>query len=690
MTRINLLLAWLVLAVLAGLLLFKANLNSDSLFLDSLMVDLFQHGGHWRDWKITPAPAYLPDMAAYALGYFIFPNAAQRIAFVCVVQALLLAWAGMRLAARIHPSLSTNARTLIVAVVAFAALAADNSGMWLFFNSTNNHFAALLFPLLCTAFVLDFWQTRRRVTAALIVACVALGTASTPVFILSFTLPALLAAVLAWFRLRAYPAFRTFAVKTAGLILAGQILASVLNAFLISFNAFSGRAPMTPKAALNSLGAFAAATRTTFGTDNPYTFAFAVAGTLVAAWAVVACLRHLRAFRRASGGMAGQVPAWSGTAWRYHLVLLFLLIALPLNIVGAVASGGFVDPFAYRYFAFPIALAWLLWIVRLDTGGFLAQRAVTYVLPLLVLLEAGAGILAAQRLLAGSGRDSVAALARSGILPGNDALGRCIDQEARRGFVFDAGVADFWNARGTLYATAAPTYILPVTNDLKPLFHMMTIGPLMDPNRYGIRSYNFAILRKPGTSNPFDMTRDTTGKLLPPPTRVVACENADSELWLYEGRALDAPVRKQVARFLLQTGRPATYVDTGGGLSGETGRAQAEARNAVEGSDGVGYLTRGPYVKLRARPYKITIAYAATQGGNKWDAGRFNDGAKPVALASGEFPVGEGKVEFHVEPKRTVDDTEIRTWFGGRGTLTVRSITIETADAAAPTPGGGR
>jgi hypothetical protein len=64
MTRLYI--AWLTLAAMCILLVFKVNLHSDLLFLDSVAVDLFEHGGTWSNWKITPAPAYFPDMLAYA------------------------------------------------------------------------------------------------------------------------------------------------------------------------------------------------------------------------------------------------------------------------------------------------------------------------------------------------------------------------------------------------------------------------------------------------------------------------------------------------------------------------------------------------------------------------------------------------------------------------------------------------
>jgi hypothetical protein len=38
---------------------------SDTLYLPSIYRDLFQQGGHLRDWSLNPAPNFFPDMALY-------------------------------------------------------------------------------------------------------------------------------------------------------------------------------------------------------------------------------------------------------------------------------------------------------------------------------------------------------------------------------------------------------------------------------------------------------------------------------------------------------------------------------------------------------------------------------------------------------------------------------------------------
>lgn len=78
---------------------------SDTLYLPSIYRDLFQLGGHLRDWSLNPAPNFFPDMALYfglewGLGSFIaasyvFPMV-QFIGIVYFFRVALHLGAGLR------------------------------------------------------------------------------------------------------------------------------------------------------------------------------------------------------------------------------------------------------------------------------------------------------------------------------------------------------------------------------------------------------------------------------------------------------------------------------------------------------------------------------------------------------------------------------------------------------------------
>lgn len=234
-------LAWVLLAALSVLLIFRVDLHSDLLFLDNLMTDLVRQGGHWSDWKLTPAPAYFPDMLLYAIAYFILPNPVWRILFVSMAQALLLAWVCNWLAGRIKLDLSHPARCVIVLLVATVVLVSAHSNMWLFFNSTNNHFAALLFSLLSTGWVLRYLERPSVAHALLIITGGALAKASTIVFTISFTLPLLCTLGISLVVLRKNRLMRSRILQVAAMLIASQIVAAALEELLVCHSALTGR-----------------------------------------------------------------------------------------------------------------------------------------------------------------------------------------------------------------------------------------------------------------------------------------------------------------------------------------------------------------------------------------------------------------------------------------------------------------
>ena len=129
------------------LIYFQIHLHSDILFLDDLVRDILLNNGQWQDWKLTPAPAYLPDMALYFIGSFIFPFAEQRIMFVVLLQSGLLLFSLLWLGKILHHSLTLNAKTIITLMLVFVTLVAAKSNMWLYFNTANNHFSTYNEPL---------------------------------------------------------------------------------------------------------------------------------------------------------------------------------------------------------------------------------------------------------------------------------------------------------------------------------------------------------------------------------------------------------------------------------------------------------------------------------------------------------------------------------------------------------------
>lgn len=541
--KIKLAAAWLLLAGAASLLRFKTVLQSDSLFLDSLFTDLFQHGGRWAEWKLIQAPAFVPDMLLYLLAYPLLPDAASRIFFVSVAQVLLLALAGLWCARQICPQLSRAAQTALLLVLAFVTLVAAQSNMWLYFYSTNNHLGATLFGLLGIGLLLRQLEQPTRRGAALLVALMVAAQVSTKLFALSFVAPLALMLALAlvwlprgqdWAR-----AWRGQAWRLLGALLAAQVLSAIVTALLIVNKPSEGHRSMSPDSAGNALKLFLQATRDAFARDNHWTQALAILLLLVLLYLGVAALRSLQ-LRRDSDSLALRWPQPDAAPGRrLATTALFLATLLPVNVIGSVLSGGFVDPFAYRYFIFPLVLAVLLAVILLDQRH--RQRV--------ALWHAGALLLAAT-VLAGTVQTTrrhvpqpdVARLAAD-----------CLSATEVNGFRLQAGVGDYWNGAAVSYYLPRHNPVLVTLNDAVPLFWVSTLGPLLRPQAYPAHQHsNFVLLRNADAGGQFDYTEHTIGKRLPPPSRVHACPAAQLQIWLYDGPELDQAVARIKADYLAE------------------------------------------------------------------------------------------------------------------------------------------
>lgn len=677
MQMLRLTFGWSVLVLITSLLLFKTYLHSDLLFLDSVMVDIFQNNGSWSDWKITPAPAYFPDIISYAIGYWLLPNPALRVVFVCVIQAIALGMACLRLAKVMQPSLSINSRLVILGSLAVLAFVASHSGMWLFFNSTNNHFAALLFPILALSSILALIERGRSIDYVLLAICVIAGTVSTSIFILSFTVPMVIMGFTGMFVSRRSKVKLKVWTKILAALCFGHVLSTGVSRLLISYDALSGRAPMTVEGALVAAKYLYTATLGVFGRDNLYTFTLTVVTIVAMAWLLIDCAQRLCLNdKQTSDETSALVFRFPNKQWQLFFAVAFLCLVIPVSVVGVVASGGFLDLAGYRYFAFPLVLAMLLAIVKLGFFEAFEKKAAQLAILSSIGLVAVLSVFSLKPLLESSGRPDYATLVMKGVKGPSDNTASCIDDIAKQGFNLGSGVADFWNARSVSYKSGFSPYILPVLQNAEPFFHMMTLGPLKEPVRYNLKPYNFAILNRSGTHSQFDLLPETIGRSLPRPTKVFTCAGTDLEIWFYADQSLSGFMQAKIDSFLRQTGQFRRYDVEGDKVLGLIGGAEQHVRTAVAGTSGEGFLMYGPYIDLPPGQYQVTIDYSASASGSRWDAGRFNDPNKNVTISSGDFLATVNSTTKRFTLKNKIEQFEIRAWYNGHGNLSIRKVSI--------------
>lgn len=539
--KIKLAAAWLLLAASAALLRFKTEIQSDSLFLDSLFTDLFTHGGRWTEWKFIQAPAFLPDMLLYLLAYPLLPDAASRIFFVSAAQVLLLAAALLWCARQVTPQLSLRAQTLLLLLLAFVTVVAAQSRMWLYFYSTNNHLGATILGLVGVGLLLRQLARPSRAGAVLLVVLIAATQVSTKLFALSFVVPLLALLILA---LLALPRqqnwsqrYRAQAWRLLGVVLAAQLLAVALGKLLIKNNPAEGHRSISPDTVANSIKLFLQATGAAFSPDNHWTQTLAILLLVILLYLAGAALRRLQ-LAPDQGSLSLRWPQLGGTlGWRYGAAAAMLAAVLPINVIGSLLSAGFVDLNAYRYFTFPLTLAVVMLVILLDQRY--RQRAAAW--------HAAALALAAV-VLAGSWHAS-----RQPVPQTDPAklLADCLSKIEADGFPLQAGVGDYWNGAAVSYYLPHHNPVLVTLNDAKPLFWVSTLGPMLHPQNYPTHQHsNFALLRNADAGGQFDYTAATIGKLLPPPSRVQACPAAQAQIWLYDDAQLDATVTRIKADYL--------------------------------------------------------------------------------------------------------------------------------------------
>lgn len=691
--KVKLGMAWALLLIAIGLLYFRIILHSDSLFLNALSTDLFRHHGYWSDWRLTPAPAYVPDMLLYFIGYWIMPDAVWRIFFVTACQAVILTFSCLWLARTIRPTLSVNARASIILMVAFVSLVSACSGMWFYFNACNNHFASLLFAVISLGLFLYFLERPKFFIAALIVFLGGIAKASSAVFLICFVVP-VVASILIVLLVIGKKDWKNFQYKKRliallGLLATSQVFAWIIDKLLTYHDPLRDRVPESATAAANSFSLFLQATQNAFLLDNYLTFIFSLLVALVFVFLIYRLFCNVQ-IQPENLIIKFPKSVQRDTEWKLVACGFLLIVTIPLNIFGAILSGGFVDLAGYRYFMFPIALALVLALVisdRILNRHGRSKDFFVYGIALLILLGEGNAIHKIYVFSQTNPHMLASHAFASKFSPSHVSerdVATCISQIEQNGFELKAGIADYWLARGVSEQLPHKNPIMAVTNDLMPFFWMSTIGPMLRPENYPEYKYNFVVLQTPGQESSFDFTPLTVGQKLPKNYQVHFCAKANGvQVWTYQGNELDLAVKAAQNQFLFKEKLGGSTIILGNTLPGNTGHVYGTGRVARAPKDQAGYLNYGPYVDLESGRYRVTINYSGTVHGNPKigfvDMGRFDAPKQTVLLYKEDLKPAKSGVAtaiFNI-PVHGLQHIEIRTWFGGRGELVLRSIKIE-------------
>lgn len=592
-------LSWLALCGVSILFVFKVKLHSDILFFDDFLTDIFYLKGSIHDWKFPPAPAFFPEISLYWLSLHLFDSVAVRVAFVSGVQAVLLAYLCIYLANTIKPELTSASKSLIILLVTLVAFASLHSEMWLFFYSNNIHFSALLCSLAGLSLVIKFMDSGKYKYLIGILGVVVAGGISSSLNLLTFSIPIIILIIIwAWFSRGRVWRLATPVVMS---FLIGHLVASVILSSLVRFSSFDGRVRFTLVSLEHSLAMLREAIKVSFSPDNITTLLLSGLFLIILIWLNVEMFsrRRVRVFAKYNElpfkiKLPVEMP-------RLDFLYYFWVLSLFITVLGAILSGVFADPYAFRYFAVPICIGILLWVLVIDING-LFEKLISKIFTLISLglfVVAVGGVY--QNIYVNKKNTLNDALLRGA--PYLEAEKACLNKIKNKGFLLRSGIADYWDARGLRYKLNDGTYILPVLHNGDIFFHIKGFGQLAKPLNYQIEKYNFVILRKSNTQSQFNLTPETLGSILPRPDVVIGCESSEKEVWIYLDWALDKVVNEKIDKFLLSIGIDRHHDEsdkhwdfTGTNLSNQVGH---RTQSGVISDGRSGYLMYGPYISRR-------------------------------------------------------------------------------------------
>jgi hypothetical protein len=420
--------AWALLGVALAHVFFRTSegalgtggfFNSDSLYLPALYRDLFEEGGRWRGWHLTPAPYFFPDMALYfLLDALTGPFVHAAIAYAAV-QLVALVLATQYLVRTVLPrEEAAVGQVVAVAVVAGLLLLYAEGHFWVMYLSTLSaiHFSVVPLSLVGLALSLRAFRDGARGALAALTLLSALATASDSLFIITFTVPvAASTALLAWRQ-------RPHAWKRLGAQW-GLLALSIVAGLRLS-KKLAGRHASAEYTRLN-LELIQEALHQLWAT---------VAGQLrdspgvVLPWSVLVLAALAVVVARRKDWTAPDSPRWG-----LYGACLFTLLSVGSTTSAVVLTGTFVDKSAIRYLVVPIMLPLLG--VALVVGLPRWRRGATLAALVLVAATAGAAVLrhpwgTEGPLLSRFYPDTV----------------RCLDEHQAR-FGLKWGVGDYWQAK---------------------------------------------------------------------------------------------------------------------------------------------------------------------------------------------------------------------------------------------------
>jgi hypothetical protein len=467
---------WAVLGLVAVDLFFRLSdgtldanflFTADNLYLPALYRDLFEEGGRWRGWRLTPAPYFFPDMPLYflldaATGPFV-----HAILAYAVVQLALWVLAAQYLVRAVVPKEEAAVGQLLAVVLVIAPLIVFAEGRFLPMRYTllsAFHFSVVLMAMVALGLALRTFEGGSRLAPWLLGAVCGLMTASDRLFVVAFTVPAgVCFALLAGMR-RPVP-WRRLGVMLAVLGV-GTLVGLRLARKLTRRRLDAAYTQLGVEQALESLRQLWNAVAAQFQTSPGLGVLWV--GMMLGALAVLVARRK-------------QWTAPDSPRWRLYAVCLFTVLAVGANVGAVVATGLFTDPDSFRYLLLPLLLPLFgaglvgVWVRQERWQRWIGTAA----LVLVAVWGASLGVRHPWRM---EGQRV------SQFIP---FMVECLDQnQARYGLA--RGVSDYWNAKSVSMFSRTGLRVIQLVSEGRTYHWISNVDWYFD--RRGPRpEYNFVI-----------------------------------------------------------------------------------------------------------------------------------------------------------------------------------------------------
>lgn len=536
---------FLGLLIIGTLMMNKISLQSDILYFQDFLSSYFQDPALFSTWRMTPAPAYFPELALFAVARLITQDFQIQIFFVSYLEWLLVVIGILSIYRVINRDALFASWILLLTALGATSIVIISSDIWFLTYQNTIHFAALLFPLYQLLILIKILKSPPAFKYQLLLFVMYgvlsfIGALSTPVYLLSWFIPSSIACV--WlFSLFSGGNHRHKQIRIS-IALAAGIVGTGLGYFLqkeLSFNTpLLNRVGFSQSEFEASVLAFINALFTSFNSTNIF--------TRIAIFSVIVSLLFLVMRVLSSGRLDGfttksirsQITIAYKTDFGISILSFIAVMSFGSSLIGSIVTAGFKDIYGFRYVTFGAFILWFT-VIFIVINWFEITTSRRKISEVSSWIAGGIVILLSFSIVTGSISPLGRLLDEKGLVNQfkdlkSDPLmfseqETCIENLQNTGVSLQAGVAQYWQVRSIRYLSNKQITISPFDSSLVPFFWMNSTED------FDLNSHHFNwLLIEPENSSPFSMTAARFKESVPQTYEVFKC-GGGYEIWYWEG-----------------------------------------------------------------------------------------------------------------------------------------------------------